>query len=128
MVGGFDDAPEQVRAGLTDGLRTRGCPYVGEVALGNGVSWFQIVTPMRWPASREAQAVIYRYADATSNGAASVRLNDAQFLGLAISDPCDVAKAVPHAFEISCDFLLLDGTGTSTHHGPNSKAPRISVF
>ena len=128
LVGGFDDAPSQVWSGLSTGLGATNCGYVGQTAPGNGVAWFQIVAPSASTASPDAAAVIYAF-DVTTNGKAPERARDGQLLGLAISDPAHVAKAIPFAFETGCDILLLDGTGNlNAPWSELSSAPDLNVL
>ena len=125
FAGGFDHAPEQVWTGLRQGLAAANCGYVGATSPGDGVDWFQIVSPDAEPKA-DAAAVIHAY-DGT--GTAPARVNDKQLLGLAISNAEDVAKAVPYALEHGCDILLLDGTGNlNADWSELSGAPDLNII
>jgi len=106
---GFDDAPEQVRSAVAEGLRTGGCPYIGVRPISADVPWLQLVVPGQIAPSADAVAQIhslgyqFRPVEAT-------RLSDDQLLGITVSSPDMLEEAMPFALENGFDMLLLDGS------------------
>ena len=108
LVGGFDQAPEQIKNGLGQALATNGCAYLGEGPLFPGIPWIQLLTPGSDP--RDDAAGIVGDPEQIS----ARRRAEEQSLGMWVHVG-DVPAAVTAALEAKCDFLLLDATsGIST--------------
>ncbi len=108
FVTGFDDAPDDVRAGVAGGLADGNCGYIGARPIGDNVAWLQRVGAIEAP-NAEAAALIYP-ANATHPTPATPRLRPDQLVGLVISDRAALEKAIPHALDTGCDFSTLSGT------------------
>ncbi len=113
LLTGFDDAPEEVRRALADGLAAKGCGYIGARPLvethaaDKAIPWFQLVMPDSTP-SKDADGLIYVQGKAFQPIKAK-RLHDDQKLGLSVSAPA-LEQAIPWALDNNFDILLLDGS------------------
>ncbi len=127
FVTGFDEAPDDVRAGVAGGLADGNCGYIGARPIGDNVAWLQRLGAIEAP-SAEAAALIYP-ANAAHPTPETARLRPDQLIGLAISDRAALEKAIPHALETGCEFVLLDGTGGSNGAWPElSGAPDLALL
>jgi NADPH-dependent glutamate synthase beta subunit-like oxidoreductase len=106
LATGFDEAPEEVRAGVAAGLKEADCPYVGQRPIGADVAWMQLVLPGAEAPSEAATALLYGFG-----GPVPKRLRHEQLLGYVVSAPGDLKEAIPQALEAGHDILLLDGSG-----------------
>lgn len=110
LVCGFDEVPEEVRAGVAQGLKAIGAGYLGAVSPGPEVPWLQLLPDAgAVPADGAAGAVYFpghgfRPPRAPGNGAARVH-------GIAVSSREALEQTIPRALDNGFDFLLLDGTG-----------------
>ena len=59
FVTGFDDAPDDVRRGVAQGLTEAGAGYLGVQPIGDGARWLQLVVPGQIAPSAEADALIF---------------------------------------------------------------------
>lgn len=122
LAGGFENAPDAVRAALAAALKSSGAGYVGRKAIGAGVPWIQIATP----------------SDAVAESAAAVALKTTTLTSPAVVPGQKKAwvitvetleTLVPFAVEQKADFLIVDGSG---HLGSDwadlSGAPDLSVL
>jgi NADPH-dependent glutamate synthase beta subunit-like oxidoreductase len=108
FVTGFDDAPEQLWAGLGGGLTAASCGYLGRHAPGAGVPWLQLLDGegARDPA---AAGLVTRFA---GNGAAQAqRARDGQLAGFLVDHAGDLEAALAASFAQGCELLVLDATG-----------------
>ena len=106
LVTGFDDAPDEVRAAVAHGVRSRRLAYVGRRPLADDVPWLQLVGAGDSVDAR-AEAVIAVGGDLPW---APEPAREGQPVGVATSS-AGVAAAVPFALDRGLEFLLLDGTG-----------------
>jgi NADPH-dependent glutamate synthase beta subunit-like oxidoreductase len=128
FVTGFDDAPDDVRRGLAQGLKEAGCGYLGVKPLDGGVVWLQLVIPGQIEPSAEADALIYSLGHQFREPQAK-RLHGKQVLGLAVSAPGALEEAIPHALDNGFDMLLLDAThGLGTPWAELSGAPDLTIL
>jgi NADPH-dependent glutamate synthase beta subunit-like oxidoreductase len=104
IVGGFDDAPDEVRAALAEGLAAAGCAYFGRRALPGAVPWLQLVGPGEG-ASAEAAAAIRLLADADEPFAAERRTRGV------VARAGELERVLPRALEAGLELLVLDATG-----------------
>ena len=109
MATGFDDAPDDVRRGVARGLKESDTPYVGLRPIGEGVRWLQLVVPGQIEPDAAADGLIYAVGHRFVVPQAE-RLREGQLLGLAVSAPDALEKAIPYALENGFDALLLDAT------------------
>ncbi|MFP6688443.1 MAG: FAD-dependent oxidoreductase [Alphaproteobacteria bacterium] len=128
LATGFDDAPDQVRRAVAEGLRTGGCPYVGVRPIAEDVPWLQLVLPGQIAPSADATVQIhalghqFRPVEAT-------RLTDDQLLGLSVSSPDVLEETIPFALENGFDMLLLDGSrGLGTPWAELSGEPDLTIL
>jgi NADPH-dependent glutamate synthase beta subunit-like oxidoreductase len=110
FVTGFDDAPDDVRRGVARGLIEAGAGYLGVKPIGGGARWLQLVVPGQIAPSAEADALIFSLGHSFQDPKAA-RLHGKQALGLAVSSPAALERAIAHGLEHGFDMLLLDGTG-----------------
>jgi len=111
FVTGFDDAPDDVRRGVAQGLVAADAGYLGVKPIGEGARWLQLVVPGQIAPSPEADALIFSLGHSFKDPKAA-RLRDDQVLGLAVSSPAALEEAIAHGLEHKFDMLLLDGTGS----------------
>ena len=112
IVTGFDGAPEAVRGAVAQGLVDCGGVYLGERAPSDRVAarWMQLLTPAGRAADAGAAALVQPVGTDFAPRELE-RLVDDQLLGLAVSSPAALERAVTHALDHNLDMLLLDGTG-----------------
>jgi NADPH-dependent glutamate synthase beta subunit-like oxidoreductase len=116
LVGGFDDAPEQIRNGLGQALAANGCAYLGEAPIRPGVPWIQLVAPGDDP-HVDASGIVGDPEQIATWQAAEGRLR-----GIRV-DAGAVTGAVSAALEERCDFLLLDATSKISEPWPELNSP-----
>ena len=109
FAAGFDDAPDEVRDSVAEGLAESGCGYIGARPIGSA-PWLQVVGPGGTAPSPEAAGLIHALGERFQAPAAQ-RLADGQILGLAVSVPAVLEEAIPFALEGGFDVLVLDGGG-----------------
>ncbi|MDP6776979.1 MAG: FAD-dependent oxidoreductase [Candidatus Latescibacteria bacterium] len=117
---GFDDAPDDVRHALAQGIEASGCGYVGvrplpsDAAGGNGGSpggklpWLQLLVPGQSEPRSEADGLVY-VVGADFDPPRAERLRGEQLLGLSVRASA-LEESIPYALENEFDVLLLDGT------------------
>jgi NADPH-dependent glutamate synthase beta subunit-like oxidoreductase len=110
FVTGFDDAPDDVRRGVAQGLIEAEAAYLGVKPIDDEVRWLQLVVPGQIAPSAEADALIFSLGHTFQEPPAH-RLHGNQALGLAVSAPAALEEAIAHALEHGFEMLLLDGTG-----------------
>lgn len=99
LVGGFDDAPEEVREAVGRGVAAQRLASVGRLPLGPGVPWLQLLGGGDEP-HPEAAAVIAPWPVAA----------EAPVHGIA-ADAAMLPEAIPFALEHGHELLLLEGNG-----------------
>ena len=107
LVTGFDDAPEQVRAGVAKGVAASGCGYVGMRPIDSSVPWLQLLEPGEQPDPAAAGAVFLvggRFVPFLPQ-----RTRPDQLLGLAVQRTA-LEDVIPYALSHGFDLLLLDGS------------------
>ncbi len=110
VVTGFDDAPEEVRAALAEGLRRVGGAYFGRRALADDLPWLELLAGDGDRPSESARALVHVFRDDRAALDAR-RLAEGQCLGL-VAGGDDLRAAIPRALDAGFDFLILDGTGS----------------
>jgi NADPH-dependent glutamate synthase beta subunit-like oxidoreductase len=109
LVGGFDDAPEEVREAVGRGAAAHRLASVGRLPLGPDLPWLQLLGEGDEPRP-EAAAVIAPWPVAVNavsqGGAGQVR----PLHGLA-ADAASLPEAIPFALEHGYELLLLEGSG-----------------
>jgi NADPH-dependent glutamate synthase beta subunit-like oxidoreductase len=110
VVTGFDDAEDDVRRAVANGLAEMKCGYLGVRPIGDDVSWLQLVMPDQIAPSADADALIYAVGHHFQSVDAK-RLKPGQVLGLSVSAPEALELAIPYALDNDFDVLLLDATG-----------------
>ncbi|MEX0696525.1 MAG: FAD-dependent oxidoreductase [Dongiaceae bacterium] len=108
LVAGFDDAPEQVRAGLASGAAASGCAYVGSRPLDSSVPWLQVLKPGADPDPIAAGAVYL--VDGSFAPFRPQRTRPDQLLGIGVAR-AGLENVVPFALDHGFDLLLLDASG-----------------
>lgn len=109
FVTGFDDAPDQVRVGVAEGLIESNTPYIGMRSIGNDVPWLQLVVPEQIAPNREALGHIFT----VSHQFAPIeykRMSEGHIIGLSVSAPELLPEVIPYSLENGFDFLILDGS------------------
>jgi len=115
VVTGFDAAPEEVRAGLAEGLRRTSSAYLGQRALADDIPWLQVLARADDRPSETARALVHVFRDDRAALDAR-RLAEGQHLGL-VATGRDLRAAIPRALDAGFDFLILDGTGSGRADG-----------
>jgi hypothetical protein len=107
---GFDEAPEEVRTALAQGLAKMNCGYIGFKPLGEigKFPWFQLLIPGKNEPQADADGLIYVLGKDFAPVDAK-RLHEKQLLGLSVSAPA-LKEAIPWALEQQWDVLVLDGS------------------
>jgi NADPH-dependent glutamate synthase beta subunit-like oxidoreductase len=107
---GFDEAPDDVRRALAQGLAETNCGYMGFHPLGEigQFPWLQLIVPGKTTPSADAEGLIY-VLGSDFEPVEAKRLKDDQLLGLAVKTTA-LQKAIPWALEKEWDVLILDGT------------------
>ncbi len=128
LVTGFDDAPEEVRAGVARGLAESRCAYLGLGPIGGPVPWLQLVVPDGGPPSAEAAAHMHVLGRGF-RPAAPTRAHADQLQGLVVSSPRILEQAIPHALDGGFDTMLLDGSGDLGAAWPElAGAPDLTIL
>jgi NADPH-dependent glutamate synthase beta subunit-like oxidoreductase len=109
LVGGLDDAPEEVRAAVGRGVAAHRLASVGRLPLGEDVPWLQLLGHGDEPDVRAA-AVISPWPVATKQSAESRPGRLRALQGIA-AGAADLPDAIPFALEQGYDLLLLEGSG-----------------
>ena len=128
MVTGFDDAPEEVRAAVGQGIAEVDASYLGVRPIGGDARWFQLVLPGQIAPSADAAGLVYalghRFAPVEATRAA-----EGQILGLSVSSPTVLEEAIPYALDAGFDMLLLDGSaGLGTPWAELTGAPDLTIL
>ena len=108
MAGGLDDAPDEVRAALTQALKTTGTAYIGAKAPAAGTLWLQMLDGGAGKPSADA-AGIFQNLGGNFHPVELERATNEQMLGLAVKTKA-LEDAIPYALENGFDFLILDGS------------------
>ncbi|MFN0153859.1 MAG: FAD-dependent oxidoreductase [Gaiella sp.] len=104
LVTGFDDAPDEVRAAVAHGIRSRGLAYVGRRPLAADVQWLQLA--MEGDASDPSAAAVLALGALRAPEPARA----GQMRGVVATAP-QVPSAIPFALDQELDLVLLDGSG-----------------
>lgn len=106
MVTGFDNAPDEVKAALAEGIRQGGSAYVGRRPLADNVPWVQLIEVGDTPAS---DAAIHVHCPAPGS---LIRISKTPGVpqGLAVT-AADLETAIPYALNNQFDLLVLLGNG-----------------
>ncbi|MDJ0956785.1 MAG: FAD-dependent oxidoreductase [Arenicellales bacterium] len=127
LVTGFDSTPVEVRQAVAEGLKVVDSPYVGQQPLSDDGRWWQLLTRAT-PPSHKAEVVLYSAHDLPASINAA-RPYSGQLVGIYVSDPMDVPKAVQNGLDQALDVLLLDGSGSITTPWAELKgAPDFSLL
>ncbi|MEJ2025039.1 MAG: FAD-dependent oxidoreductase, partial [Deltaproteobacteria bacterium] len=107
---GFDDAPEDIRHALAQGLTEKNCGYIGFRPLGEigRFPWMQLIIPGETEPRADADGLIY-VLGSQFTAVEAKRLREDQLLGLSVSQPA-LKEAIPWSLDQKWDLLLLDGT------------------
>ena len=128
MVTGFDDAPEEVRAAVGQGIAKIDASYIGVRPIGGDARWFQLVLPGQIAPSADAAGVIYALGHRFQPVEAT-RAAEGQVLGLSVSSPAVLEEAIPYALDAGFDILLLDGSaGLGTPWAELRGAPDLTIL
>lgn len=117
LATGFDDAPDEIRAALADGLVALGMGYAGRRPVGDDVPWLQLVVPGETQPSAAATALVH-VQGRQFHAPPATRLGDHQLLGMAVSCNEILEQCIVHALEHGFDMLLLDATAGIEHPWP----------
>ena len=127
FVTGFDDAPQEVKAGVASGLSESDAGYIGRTPLGGSSPWLQILTSADTPDSNAQGLLICAQLPFTAPEIERAHPN--QLLGLWIEDRAVLPQAIPYALEQGFDLLLLAGSkGVGGLENELSAPPDLSVL
>ncbi len=107
VVAGFDDAPEEVRAGLAAGLARAGSAWLGRRPPEGEIPWLQLIAAPDDAPSDAAQALVYD-ARMGLDRIAPARRTAGQSLGLVLGTET-LRDGLVRALEAGFDFAVLDG-------------------
>ena len=127
LATGFDDAPQDLRAALAQGLATLDVSYVGRRPLDERVPWLQLVAPGGSEPSAAAKALVH-VQGSEFRAPPATRLHDDQLLGMAVSHREILEQCIVHGLEHGFEFILLDATSGIEESWPELSAtpdPRI---
>jgi NADPH-dependent glutamate synthase beta subunit-like oxidoreductase len=127
LVGGFERAPDAVRAAVAEALSASGSAHVGRDPLPNASApWLQVVDAPD-AGHPQAAAVLLRIA-ATAPEALPVAARPGQLRGLVVAS-ATLERLLPYAVARKVDLLVLDGSG---HFGDSwadlAGAPDLSLL
>jgi FMN-dependent dehydrogenase len=119
LIGGFDDAPDAVRADIAAAAAKQGSAYLGRAQL-PGVPWLQVCdkTP---PSPNAAIALIPTGAKIPAKAFAEQQLGVVATTG-------EVKAAIRFALENKLDVVLLDATGDCSIGGELAGAPDLTLI
>ncbi len=124
LVSGFDDAPDEVRTALAEGLLTAGSAYVGRRPLADNVPWVQLIGDDDMP---DDAAAVQVHCPQPGSVTRVDKLSGAS-QGLAVT-AADLQAAIPFALENEFDMLVLLGNGPITSSWPElSGEPDLTVI
>ncbi len=127
LVGGFDDAPVELRRALGAALAQKGSAYAGRIPLGETrAPWLQIISATEDTPSADAAAHIIAFRE----GFKPVEMvrQPGTLRGLAVKT-ADLEQAIPFALDAEFDLLLLDATPGITRPWPElSGSPDFTVI
>ncbi|GAB4300760.1 MAG: hypothetical protein Kow0058_15930 [Roseovarius sp.] len=126
LVGGLDAAPDQILAGIWQGVAEAEAVYLGTRAPAEGTRWFQILESAGSQAAPGAEAVIH---DGRVPPEAWRRAHAGQLLGVRLSAAGDVARLLPAVLEAGCEILMLDGSRAAGGNWPElAGAPDLTLM
>jgi hypothetical protein len=126
LATGFDEAPDEVRAAVADGLAAQELAYLGRRPL-DGVPWLQLLVGGEDEADPAARAVI----GASRGDTAALppeHAREGQLLGLAAKGS-ELEQAIPLALERGFQLLVLEGSPRAAGRWPElGGAPDLSAI
>jgi NADPH-dependent glutamate synthase beta subunit-like oxidoreductase len=120
LIGGFDDAPEEIRSDVAAAAAKQGIAYLGSKRL-SGVPWLQLCGNQ--PPSPEAAIAIIADVGAVIPSRARVD----QPLGV-VATAGNVKQTIRFALENRLDVVLLDATGSCSIAGELKGAPDLTLI
>ncbi len=120
VVGGFDHAPEEIRADIAQATAKHGLAYLGGRKL-PGVPWLQLCGSHA--PSAEAAIAIVSGPDAPL----PVKAHAAQQLGV-VATAGNVKQTIRYALDNRLDVVVLDATGSCSIAGELKGAPDLSLL
>jgi glutamate synthase (NADPH) small chain len=129
LVGGLDDAPDEVRAAVGRGVAAQRLASIGRLPLAPGVPWLQVLAEGDEPSRTAAGHVVAwpLVAEAGRDPAKTVG-SDRALKGIAASTR-ELADAIPFALAHGYDLLLLEGASGIEDAWPElAGAPDLSVL
>jgi hypothetical protein len=128
LVTGFDDAPDEVRAGVRRGLAESQAGYLGLAPIGGSVPWLQLLPSDTALPDPEAVAHLHVLGDRFRPVTAAHPRGD-RLQGLVVSSPAILEDAIPHALDDGFDVMLLDGSGGLGAPWPElASAPDLTIL
>ncbi|MDX1513541.1 MAG: FAD-dependent oxidoreductase, partial [Gammaproteobacteria bacterium] len=127
LVCGFDHAPEEVRAGVAQGITAIGAAYLGANSPGDGVPWIQLLFDGNSSTDPAAAGVVYFPGSSLDNLPPAP--DGEMVYGIAVSSSQGLEELIPEALDWGFDFLLLDGTGRLREPWPElAGAPDLQLL
>jgi len=128
MVTGFDDAPEQVKNSIAQGLKAANTAYIGRNSVGGDGPWLQVVGPDATESDERAAGVLVTVGESFVEPKIQ-RRNSSQLLGLSIANGAVLNDAIDYALAHDLDVLLLDGCGgVGTLSAELSGPPNLGIL
>ncbi len=126
IAAGFDEAPEEIRKSLGEGLAEHGSAYVGSKQLPVSVPWLQLAEVDADEISKEAAGVLFTLGGGFREFDIPA-LAGGQCVGLSVTKD-DLSKAIPFALDNEMDVLLLNGCTGSSAWPELAGNPDLSVI
>ena len=105
LVGGFDEAPGQVREAIEHGVRESGVAYIGRTRADRATRWIQLAIVGVDQPDPQADGVVY-VCESGFAPFAPRKARAEQMVGL-VAGSADLARAIPFALEHKLDLMLL---------------------
>ena len=131
LIGGLDEAPEEVRRAACDAIAQNGIAYLGFSAPETDVPWLQFIDS---PSDRDPRALGVIQSWRSGLRVKDVPGRDSGLLGLSVTAPDDVDAAIEFALANAYQLILLDGTGAhcawkgELHNEPRFELLRLAVL
>ena len=123
---GFDNAPQEIRQALGEGLAAHGSAYIGSNQLPASVPWLQLAEVGKDEPSVDAAGVLFVQEGGFEEFEVPA-LADDQCIGLSVSKD-DLQKAIPFALEGGFDLLLLNACASGSDWPELAGNPDMGVI
>ena len=120
LVGGFDRAPEEIRADIAQAIAKQGLAYIGSTQL-EGVAWLQLCGKQA-PSPAAAIAIL-----SGPEAPIPAKAYATQQLGV-VANVSNVKESIRFALDNQLDVVVLDTTGSCSIAGELKGAPDLAII